>query len=245
MYHALSGGPHPDHYVLEADRFRAQMEQVAGMGLRGVSVADFLGGAADRVVVVTFDDGNPSDRERALPVLRELGFTATFFVTTGRVGMPEGPAWGDLGQLLAAGMDVGAHGHTHAFLDVPSPEFLAHELETPRRLCQRHLGHEVRHLSLPGGRFVPLTLEAARRAGYASACTSRPGLNRVAPGAGFHVFGRYVMHQGVNDRAFARCVAGDPGHAARAARRYRLKAGLRRALGNRLYQRLWEAVRRG
>lgn len=47
-----------------------------------------------RSAVVTFDDGYADNVEVALPVLRELGLSATFFVTSGHVGNK--PMWNDI-----------------------------------------------------------------------------------------------------------------------------------------------------
>jgi peptidoglycan/xylan/chitin deacetylase (PgdA/CDA1 family) len=46
-----------------------------------------------RAVCITFDDGYRSTHDVALPILREFGFPATVFVTTGFVG--EGSMWND------------------------------------------------------------------------------------------------------------------------------------------------------
>jgi peptidoglycan/xylan/chitin deacetylase (PgdA/CDA1 family) len=46
-----------------------------------------------RAVCITFDDGYRSTHDLALPVLREFGFPATVFVTTGYVG--SGSMWND------------------------------------------------------------------------------------------------------------------------------------------------------
>lgn len=88
MYHALAAAPTTERYSLPEDRFRARLEALARAGRRGVALAGFLeGGAADaRAVAPSFDDGHRSNRARALPVLQEFGCTATFFVTTGRIG---------------------------------------------------------------------------------------------------------------------------------------------------------------
>ena len=53
---------------------------------RFLSLLDAVTGRDD--VRITFDDGNASDVEQALPALRERGLTATFFVVAGRLGTP-------------------------------------------------------------------------------------------------------------------------------------------------------------
>ena len=49
-----------------------------------LAVLDSVAGRDD--VRITFDDGNASDVEHALPALRERGLNATFFVVAGRLG---------------------------------------------------------------------------------------------------------------------------------------------------------------
>ena len=53
---------------------------------RFLSMLDSVADRAD--VRITFDDGNASDVEHALPALRERGLNATFFVVAGRLGAP-------------------------------------------------------------------------------------------------------------------------------------------------------------
>jgi hypothetical protein len=55
------------------------------------AMADAIAGVAAREKVrieVTFDDGNLSDAEEALPVLLERQVTATFDICAGRIGEP-------------------------------------------------------------------------------------------------------------------------------------------------------------
>src|SRR5919197_6239381 len=51
---------------------------------RFLAVLDAAAATSD--VRITFDDGNASDVEEALPELRRRGLTATFFVVAGRLG---------------------------------------------------------------------------------------------------------------------------------------------------------------
>src|SRR5918996_3488079 len=68
------------------ERFAAQMTRLAGEG-RVVGLDAIVEGAAGRGrVAITFDDAYRSALEHAVPVLRELGLPATFFVPTRWIG---------------------------------------------------------------------------------------------------------------------------------------------------------------
>jgi len=55
-------------------------------------------------VKITFDDGNASDLEVALPRLLERGLSAEFFVLAGRLGEPGRLTATDVRELVKAGM---------------------------------------------------------------------------------------------------------------------------------------------
>ena len=78
-----------------------------------VSLEKFLAvldGVAERTDVgISFDDGNVSDIERALPALRERGLHATFFIVAGRLGAPHFVDEDHVRSLVAAGMEIGCH----------------------------------------------------------------------------------------------------------------------------------------
>lgn len=86
--------------------FRAQLRALAAVadlvGLEDVLAGG--GGGSRPKVALTFDDDLPSHDEEALPVLRELGVRATFFLS-GRVLHGLGPYW--FQQLEAL---LGVHG---------------------------------------------------------------------------------------------------------------------------------------
>ena len=76
--------------------------------------AALLDAAAERNDVrITFDDGNVSDLEHALPALRARGLEATFFIVAGRIGTPGFVDASGVRQLAAAGMEIGSHGMRH------------------------------------------------------------------------------------------------------------------------------------
>ncbi|HXH02180.1 MAG TPA: polysaccharide deacetylase family protein [Candidatus Competibacteraceae bacterium] len=244
MYHALAEqAPAGEHYTLSVAGFRAQLAAIAAAGRVGCALGAVAAGrvAPERAVVLTFDDGNASDLGLALPLLREFGFTATFFLTTAHIG--SGARWLDwdgVERLAAAGMEIGAHGHSHRFLDDLDEWEQLSELETPLRLLQSRLGRAPASLSFPGGRYTDFALSQARLLGYRQLCLSRPGLNACE--AADALIRRFVIHRGVSARRFARIVTADPLHAAWACAAYAIKGAGKRVLGNRIYYGLWRAL---
>lgn len=250
MYHALSKEPRKDwdYLALTEDHFRSQMQAIEQTERFGLSLSELIakGDHDGRGVVLTFDDGHISNIKIALPILREFGFTATFFVTTGRIGFnDEWLSWQDLHRLTDAGMDVQAHGHTHRFLDSLPESEQRQELERPLQMLKVHLGPGKRHFSFPGGRYSRYSLALARRLGYAGICTSEPGLNAVDGHYEGRTLKRYVVHQRTPHSGFLKCVTRDTPYGYRMAGGYLVKRLAKRALGNALYFRIWSALFEG
>jgi peptidoglycan/xylan/chitin deacetylase (PgdA/CDA1 family) len=103
------------------------------------------GNMPPRAVCITFDDGYRSTHDLALPVLREFGFPATVFVTTGHVGSSN--MWNDrilesLRTLDAEHLDL-----SDAGLGSYAVGSLAERRETVALLTERakYLAPELRH----------------------------------------------------------------------------------------------------
>ena len=68
----------------------------------------------DKTVVLTFDDAVKSHRTFVAPLLKELGFRATFFVTHRWMGEPENfMTWQEIAELHQMGFEIGNHTWTH------------------------------------------------------------------------------------------------------------------------------------
>jgi len=69
----------------------------------------------DKTVVLTFDDAVKSHRTVVAPLLKELGFGATFFVTHRWMDNPaEFLTWEEIGEIHRMGFEIGNHSWTHA-----------------------------------------------------------------------------------------------------------------------------------
>src|SRR3954452_16206308 len=70
----------------------------------------------DRLVVLTFDDSSKSHFTVARPLLKRLGFGATFFITEGfdfRDNKRDYMTWGEIARLHQDGFEVGNHTLDH------------------------------------------------------------------------------------------------------------------------------------
>lgn len=93
-----------------------------------------------RVVALTFDDGpHPGGVARMLPMLRDSGVRATFFVTGSEL-----ERYPELGaQLVAAGHELGNHTYSHGRMVFRSQDYIASEVERTDALI-RAAGQEGR-----------------------------------------------------------------------------------------------------
>lgn len=245
MYHALSDNVVSNKYTLTAEKFRQHLSIIKNLGKSGVNLASQYDNKnnSDSNIIITFDDGHISNAKMAVPILREFKFSATFFVTTNRINNgTEWLKWEDISEMLKLGMDVQVHGHTHVFLDESNAQVLEKELFEPKRLMKEKLSHEVRHFSLPGGRFSKETMSMAKTFNYLSISTSIPGLNDFRENRNFKVLHRFVIHQGVSDNEFKKIIVGNRFYCGVKKSKYYLKNVAKKMLGNDLYQRLWEII---
>jgi peptidoglycan/xylan/chitin deacetylase (PgdA/CDA1 family) len=165
---------------------------------RFVSVLDAVAGRDD--VRITFDDGNWSDVEHALPALRERGIHATFFVVASRIGKPGFLDAGAIRELRAAGMGIGCHGMRHRRWAGLDERALHEELVDARAIIEEISGRPVIEAACPFGSYDRRALRTLRESGYRRVYTSDRGTarrgdflqvrNTVAPGDGTDLLDR-------------------------------------------------------
>src|SRR5581483_6325827 len=74
----------------------------------------------DKLVVLTFDDAVKTHRTVVAPLLKDLGFNATFFVTHQWMNDPEHfMSWRDIAEIHQMGFEIGNHSWTHADFSQP------------------------------------------------------------------------------------------------------------------------------
>jgi peptidoglycan/xylan/chitin deacetylase (PgdA/CDA1 family) len=242
MYHGLHGDPrargHYDGvYSVRPQDFARQLDWLQQQGYRTLRLDDALRDASAigmRAVVISFDDGDVSNTEVALPLLQARGMVAEFFITSGMIGQPGRLDADGVRDLAAAGMGVGAHGRSHALLEDLDAAGLDAELRDSKQALQDILGREVDALALPGGRGGTRERDAALALGYRSLLGSVPGPNRVpCRGAWLQ---RLAVTRDLRPDAFAALVQWRGLSPRIALARHQALAWPKRLLGNQRYE---------
>jgi peptidoglycan/xylan/chitin deacetylase (PgdA/CDA1 family) len=187
-----------------------------------LSLLDEVQGRDD--VRLSFDDGNASDLEVALPALVERGMTADFFVLAGRLGTPGNVDVNDVRALRAAGMRVGTHGMDHRSWRGLDDDDLTAELVEARGAIAEAAGSAVDVAALPLGQYDRAVLAALRRLDYRVVYSS--DARRARAGAWFQP--RYSVRADDTAHSVREAVLATPraherlrGHLAGIAKRWR------------------------
>ncbi|MCA1905038.1 MAG: polysaccharide deacetylase family protein [Desulfarculus sp.] len=179
--------------AVPAEVFADHLAHWRELGVQSVSleqIARHLNGGGlllpPRAINISFDDCYADLLDRALPLLDEYGFRASFFAVAGHLGgrsyWSQGAARelrlmnaDHLRQLAAQGHEIGSHSFHHRSLTwLPLDELWA-ELADSRQVLEQVLGRPVVALAYPFGDVAPWVAEAAEAAGYLTARGLRRG----------------------------------------------------------------------
>ncbi len=248
MYHELAApgralaqsAPGYVRYVVDSSNFMAQMKLLKKEGWQGVSVGEATRSFSDKTVAITFDDGSETDILYAAPILHELGFGATFYITSGWSGRPGYLAAPQLRELSDLGFEIGSHSMNHLYLTDLDDSGLQREIGDSKASLERVVGKPVEHFSCPGGRYNTQVAQIARNHGYRTVATSETKAN--TPSSDLFALGRVAVMRSTSMAQFRGLSQG------RGLWRSHLGVGIRRAvmnlLGNSTYDRLREQLLR-
>jgi len=127
---------------------------------------------------ITFADGYEGFYRRGLPILRKHHVPVAMFVHTDFVGDQHGRpkmTWDQLKELDREGLvTICSQTRTHpADLRTLPTKALEEEMAGSKRILEKQLGHAVKYLAYPNGKFDARVARAAQKAGYAMAFTER------------------------------------------------------------------------
>ncbi len=143
-----------------------------------------------KTLVLTFDDAVKSHRQFVAPLLKQLGFGATFFVTHLWMEQREHfMTWKDIGEIHEMGFEIGNHTWTHSGVASPrSVSRLAGELALVESELARVKVPKPVSFAYPGNQFGPEAIPVLRERGIRYArrgITPELPYGTIAPGAPF------------------------------------------------------------
>lgn len=228
MYHVLGTRATPGfrRFTLHPDLFVAHLELLTGLGYRFLTVSGLAElratgrTAGQRAVVLTFDDGYADFHTYALPALTKFNATATLYVTTGHLngvarwtcGDDDAErrmlSWSQLEEAASAGIEIGAHSHTHPELDMVRPSELRREIAVPKAELADRLGVPVDSFAYPFGYHSPAVRAEVASAGFRSACGVADMMSRASSDP--LVLPRLSVDADTDDAALERILATTP-----------------------------------
>lgn len=175
-----------------------------------LGVLDHLAGLPR--VELSFDDGNKSDIEIALPALRQRGLQATFFALAGRLDDPASLSPADLRELRSCGMSIGTHGWQHVSWRGLADREAHRELIEAKSILEEASGSAITSAALPLGQYDRTSLQRLKMAGYRAVYTS----DRFPARPGSWLRARYSVTAEDTVESVMKIVRGQPGlHEAR------------------------------
>lgn len=167
--------------AVSPERLRQQFQALLDRGFQCVAIDEVVqhltAGTQPAIpsFAITFDDGYLNNFTEGLPVLADLGLSATVFVT---VGLIEGEArppwrsddpgltahyaqygqafapmtWDDVRSLADSGqVTIGSHTLSHPLVGLLEPDVMRDEVVRSREILEAQLGREVLDFSYPFG----------------------------------------------------------------------------------------------
>ncbi len=174
------------------NQFEEEMLFLKKLDYVTVSPDEFLSvdeSSANKKVLITFDDSYETSFKHAIPLMRSLEFTATFFIIAGFIGKRS--TWDvnltpsmhmtedEIKKARDLGFTLGSHTLTHPDLTRLSNARLMEELSVSKKLLEDKFGQEIKYLAYPFGRYNKRVKEAALASGYSAAFTiNRPMMQK-------------------------------------------------------------------
>jgi peptidoglycan/xylan/chitin deacetylase (PgdA/CDA1 family) len=137
------------------------------------AVLDAVAGRAD--VAISFDDGNVSYIEVALPRLVDRGLRARFFVLAGLLDQPGRLAESAVVDLQSAGMSIGSHGWSHRSWRGMADDVATQEIRLAKERLEDLCQAPVTTAAIPFGSYDRATLRRLHAVGMTRVFTSDQG----------------------------------------------------------------------
>jgi len=144
---------------------------ILGLALPELCMAEEFG--SERKVSLFFDDGWENQYDVAFPILKELGFKASFAIITDYIGLDRGTSSSrmnvsEIKELQAYGMDIACHTKTHPHMINLTHDQLHDEIVASKNVLTQ-MGINVKTFVYPFGEWNFTIIDYVKEADYVCA----------------------------------------------------------------------------
>ena len=173
-YHLINV-PAGGEYNVSASEFRAQMAWLHDNGYQAIGPAQLLAAMQTGAslpaypVLITFDDNQYTPYKYAVPVLKEYGWTATFFIMTVSINKDGFMDDWQIKQLADEGFVIGGHTWDHRILVQQTDAELERQLKLSGDDLVGVVGQAPEYFAYPAGIYDARVVAALKAHGYKAA----------------------------------------------------------------------------
>jgi peptidoglycan/xylan/chitin deacetylase (PgdA/CDA1 family) len=242
-YHGI-GDESRNAYNISVDEFTKQMRWLYELQYKTLTLnelEEFHPDTSKLFFILTFDDGYKSNFNIVLPILKEFGFKAIFFISTGLIERNKTfMNWQQVRELHNNGHSIQSHSHSHRFLNHLAEKEVIFELKQSSNLIKENTRMAPTAFSCPGGRYNKRVIEIAKETGYKKMFTSKP--YHFMPERNIKSFslGRFMITKGITINNFKRILEGHRLYLSTLRFKYHLKYLLKISAGDNLYHSIWQ-----
>lgn len=192
MYHSISTQATRRFraFTLAPTLFAAHLRYLREQGYTFLSIAGLAGSELpEKPIILTFDDGFLDFYTKALPLLLQYNATASLFIPTRYLdgtslwlqALGEGRrplvSQDQLIEIANAGVDCGAHTHSHCHLDTVSTARGQQEVNRSKEILEQILRRPVTSFAYPYGHYHMQARQWVMDAGFQAACAVRHAIS--------------------------------------------------------------------
>lgn len=189
MYHYVSSlpsdaDPYRRDLTITTDLFRAHLAYLKQQGYETLSLYQLDEALTNgtplpaKPVILSFDDGYIDHYVNVFPLLKEYGFSGTFFVITALADANRSDYlnWRQVREMADAGMSMESHTKDHVDLRGRDYDLLVYQLLGSLESLDTYTGRTVHMLSYPIGHYDDAALNVVRQLPIWRAVTTERGM---------------------------------------------------------------------
>jgi peptidoglycan/xylan/chitin deacetylase (PgdA/CDA1 family) len=184
MYHNVQDLDHHEANWVSPRKFEYHMAFLRKHNYNVISLEALVKGTLEgkkfplKTVVVTFDDGKDNVHTNAFGILKKYNIPAIIFIPSEDMGTDGFMTADEIKEMASAGIAIGNHTRTQAYLPDLSLEKQKEEIVGAKDKLEEVLGMNIDYFAYPSGGFSDEIKAVVKQAGHKAACATNRGFDR-------------------------------------------------------------------